>query len=76
MGFNWVFKGLIHTNIFKNIELLRCFGPYWSTIREYIGFLNILLTVHLNTLRTGYGDLHSYITTVEDGLRRSPFVTR
>jgi hypothetical protein len=30
----------------------------------------------LNTLRAGYGDLRSYITTVEDGLRRSPFITR
>jgi hypothetical protein len=45
---------------------------------EVLSFLMLLaiLSATVNTLRTGYGDLRSYITTVEDGLRRSPFVTR
>jgi hypothetical protein len=30
----------------------------------------------LNTLRTGDADLHFYITTVQDGRRKSAFLTR
>ena len=31
---------------------------------------------HINTLRTGDTDLHFYITTVQDGWRKSAFLTR
>ena len=34
-----------------------------------------LYTNGLNTLRTGDADLHFYITTVQDGLRKSAFLT-
>jgi hypothetical protein len=42
----------------------------WS-IHDIVGFLN-----YFNTLGTGDADLRFYITTVQDGWRKSAFLTR
>jgi hypothetical protein len=65
-----------------SITLVRFTQEGWYKTAPKMYFCkNVVLycdfsSVVIDTLRTGYGDLRFYITTVEDGLRRSPFVTR
>jgi hypothetical protein len=52
---------------------------YWGA---FVGYLYIMDLInawkmeHINTLRTGDADLRLYITTVQDGWRKSVFLTR
>ena len=43
--------------------------PVWS-------FAGLFLITYLNTLRTGDADLRFYVKTVQDGWRKSAFLTR
>jgi hypothetical protein len=53
--------------------LFYCFIKFYSNLRL---FLRQYCHLKINTLRTGDADLRFYITTVQDGWRKSAFLTR
>ena len=47
-----------------------------STNFILLGLITWIILTYINTLRTGDADLRFYITTVQDGWRKSAFLTR
>ena len=50
----------------------KCISPYRAVNTIHFGYKQL----SVNTLRTGDADLRFYITTVQDGWRKSAFLTR
>ena len=61
---HWPYSSAIRTEIHKTVIVPAGSCEEWN------------LVSHISTLRTGDADLRFYITTVQDGWRKSAFLTR
>ena len=78
---------LINGTTFEKSNLMKIKCVFWFYLQISLKYFHILRrilwgnvkniqTCSLNTLRTGETDLRFYITTVQDGWRKSAFLTR
>ena len=65
-----------HSRICHSIYTIPPVDLTKSHLTQSITLKPLLSKIHVNTLRTGDADLRFYITTVQDGWRKSAFLTR